>query len=236
YTDGYHRTSSEQNRNNSGKERLFGGRLLYETKFLATTKLGLTYYQSEYDKPFKYKSLYDFSGTKSSALGIDYDIVIKNMNFFGEWARSYNDIVGGISGVRLLFLNIADVVFLVRNYPKNFIMLHSYGFGEQSGSTQNEFGIYSGIRIKAGKLAIFNAYFDQYKFNYATFYNPVPTSGNDFMLYSEWNATRGFKLFTKYKNENKEDVTTITRSNGLEQDIIYKRNQVNYRLQFDYDF
>lgn len=235
YDDGYHRTLSEQNRNNSGREVLFGGRVLYETKFPATTKIGLTYYRSEYDKEFKYKNMFDFSGKTSNALGADYDIVIKNMNFFGEWARSYNDIVGGLSGVKILFFKTADVVFMVRNYPKNFIMLHSYGFGEQSGATQNEFGIYSGIRVKAGKLAVFNAYFDQFKFNYATFYNPVPTSGKDFMLYSEWNVTRNLKLFTKYKNETKEDVITITEPGGLESDIIYNRNQVNYRLQFDYD-
>ncbi|HWA07682.1 MAG TPA: helix-hairpin-helix domain-containing protein [Ignavibacteria bacterium] len=235
YEDGYHRTQSEIDRKNSGKERLYGGRLFYESKFLGTTKLGLTYYNSEFDKPFEYKGLYDFYGSKSNALGVDYDIVIKNVNVFGEWTRSYTDIVGGVTGVKFLFYKLADVVFMVRNYPKNFISLHSYGFGEQSGTSQNEFGIYSGIRFKIGKLAVINAYYDQYKFPYATFYNPVPTSGRDFMTYTQWNVTRNLTLFTKYKNEIKEDVTSVVNSYGLEEDRIYERGQTNYRLQFDYD-
>lgn len=235
YIDGYHRTQSEIDRKNAGKERLYGGRLFYESKFFGTTKIGLTYYNSEYDKPFEYKGLYDFYGTKSNALGVDYDIVIKNVNVFGEWARSYTDIVGGVTGVKFLFFKLADVIFMVRNYPKNFIMLHSYGFGEQSGTSQNEFGIYSGIKFKIGKLAIVNAYFDQYKFPYATFYNPVPTTGRDFMTYTQWNINRNLTVYTKYKNETKEDVTTIKNINGLDEDKIYDRGQQNYRLQFDYD-
>lgn len=235
YEDGYHRTQSEINRQNSGREKLLGGRFLYESKFFGTTKIGFTYYRSEYSKPFEYKGLYDFSGSKSNALGVDYDIVFKNMNIFGEWARSYTDIVGGVTGVRLLFFKQVDLIFMVRNYPKNFIMLHSYGFGEQSGTSQNEFGIYSGIRFKIGKLAIINAYFDQYKFPYATFYNPVPTSGKDFLLHTQWNINRNLTLFTKYKNETKEDVTKVKNQFGLEEEKIYNRNQANYRLQFDYD-
>lgn len=235
YEDGYHRTESEVNRGNSGQEKLIGGRLQYDTKTFGTTKLGLTYYRSEYNKPFKYKSLYDFSGTESNALGVDYDIVFKNLNFFGEWARSYTDVVGGLAGVKFLFFKQADVIFLVRNYPKNFIMLHSYGFGEQSGTSQNEFGIYSGIRFKVAKLVTVNAYFDQYKFPYATFFNPVPTSGNDFLLYAEWNLTRNLKLITRYKNESKEDVVDIVNQYGLEEERIYPREQTNYRIQLDYD-
>lgn len=235
YEDGYHRTRSELNRKNSSKERLIGGRLLYESKFFGTTKIGLTYYQSEYSKPFKYKGLYDFYGTRSNALGVDYDIVIKNINIFGEWARSYTDIVGGVTGVKILFFKLADVVFMVRNYPKNFIMLHTFGFGERSGVSQNEFGIYSGIRFKLGKLAVVNAYFDQYKFPYATFFNPVPTSGKDFLLHTQWNVARGFSIHTKYKNETKEDVIKVTNEYGLTEERIYGRNQTNYRLQFDYD-
>ncbi len=235
YEDGYHRTESEINRDDSGKEKLLGGRFLYETKTFGSTKIGLTYYKSEYSKPFKYKGIFDFSGTASNGLGVDYDIVFKNLNFFGEWARSYTDVVGGIAGLKILFLKQADLIFIVRNYPANFIMLHSYGFGEQSGISQNEFGIYSGIKFRIGKLAAINAYYDQYKFPYATFYNPVPTKGNDFLLYTEWNITRNFKLSTKYKNETKEETGVESNQYGLEEDKIFNRQQTNYRLQFDYD-
>ncbi len=235
YEDGYHRTESEIFRNNSGKEKLLGGRFLYETKTFGSTKIGLTYYKAEYSKPFKYKSIFEFSGKNSNGLGVDYDIVFKNLNFFGEWARSYTDVVGGLAGLKILFLKQADLIFIVRNYPANFIMLHSYGFGEQSGVSQNEFGIYSGIKFRIGKLAVIDAYYDQFKFPYATFYNPVPTKGNDFLLFTEWNVARNFKLSTKYKNEIKEQTALSTNQFGLDEDKIFDRRQTNYRLQFDYD-
>ncbi|MCX7878617.1 MAG: hypothetical protein N2510_08275, partial [Ignavibacteria bacterium] len=166
----------------------------------------------------------------------DYDMVLSgNVNLFGEWARSQSDKVGGISGVKMSFFRLADVLFMIRNYPANFNMLHSYGFGERSGVTQNEFGIYSGIRFRIPKLVTVNAYFDQYKFPYRTFFIPMPTRGNDFLLYTEWKVAKNLKAYTKYKHENKEDVTRTFDSNGLEVRKIYTRSQTNYRIQIDYE-
>lgn len=235
YYDGYHRTDSELNRDGTGKEKLFGGRIELITKIPGTAKFGLTYYQSTYSTSFKYKGLYTFSGNKSNALGFDYDILYRNINFFGEWARSYTNIVGGISGVRILSSGNADVVLAVRNYPKNFIMLHSYGFGEQGGSTQNEFGIYAGVKIKIPKLLTLNTYFDQYKFPYSTYEDPTPTIGNDFLLNAEWKFAGKLKLITKYKNENKEDVIKTLDQFGRDVKRIYTRSQSNYRAQVDYE-
>ncbi|MGH2574878.1 MAG: ComEA family DNA-binding protein, partial [Ignavibacteria bacterium] len=155
YYDGYHRTESEIRREKAAKEKLFGGRLSYE---LGSARLGFTYYKSYFSESFTYKSLnkgYDFSGSRTNAMSVDYDFVFQNMNFFGEWSRSYTGAIGGVSAARIIFSSKkfgTDVVFLVRNYPMNFIMLHSYGFGEQSGNTQNEFGIYSGIKFKVPGL------------------------------------------------------------------------------------
>jgi helix-hairpin-helix protein len=235
YYDGYHRTLSELKRKNSVKEKLYGGRLFYES---TSAKFGLTYYRSFFDRNFEVKDLYDFSGNKTNGLGGDYDIIYKNINLFGEWARSYNGSIGGLSGARALFFSekmSVDIIVLVRNYPKDFIMLHSYGFGEQRGLTQNEFGIYSGIKFKVPGFVTIDAYIDQYKFPYRTFYKPVPTKGRDFLFYTEWKLSHELSLYTRYKNENKENVITIPDEFGHGVDRIFARAQNNYRLQFDYD-
>ncbi len=236
YVDGYHRTQSEINRDNSSREKLFGGRIELVSKIIGTTKLGLTYYNSKFDTPFKFKSIYDFSGTTSEAAGFDYDFVYQNVNLFGEWARSKTGAIGGMSGAKFVFVNNVSFMFAVRNYPKDFVMLHSNGFGEQGGATQNEFGIYTGMKIKLGKFLILNAYFDQFKFPYETFLKPIPTSGNDLLVHSEWKVGKGLKLFTRFRSKSKEDITSVINEFGTESKEVYTRNQKNYRLQFDYDF
>jgi hypothetical protein len=235
YVDGYHRTQSEINRKDASKEKLFGGRLLFENPW---SKFGITYYKSNFDKSFKQDDVNDFSGDKSEALGFDYDIVIKNLNLFGEWARSYNKAIGGVSGLKILLFSksfVTDLAFLVRYYPADFMMIHSYGFGEKSDISKNEFGIYSGITIKVPGLVRLDAYYDQYKFPYKSYYVPVPAAGNDLLVYSEWKLSNTIKLFTKFKSENKEDVIDALDEYGKDIKKIYTRSQKNYRFQFDYD-
>ncbi|MCX7878972.1 MAG: helix-hairpin-helix domain-containing protein, partial [Ignavibacteria bacterium] len=67
YTDGYHRTESEINRKNSGKEIFYGGRLQFESQKFSSSKVGITYYRSKFSKPFKYKGVYEFYGDRSNA-------------------------------------------------------------------------------------------------------------------------------------------------------------------------
>jgi hypothetical protein len=235
YYDGYHRTNSELNKENTAKERLFGGRFFYERQ---SVKFGVTYYRSEFSKPFEKDRIYDFSGDRTNAIGADYDIIFKNMNLFGEWARSYTGAVGGISGARVLFFSeklVTDLVFAIRNYPKDFVMLHAFGFGEQSGVTQNEFGIYSGVKFKIPGLLTVDAYLDQYKFPYRTFFKPVPTEGRDLLIFAESKLSRELTLYAKYKNENKENVIKTNDEFGHQVERIFDRGQSNYRIQFDYD-
>jgi len=235
YYDGYHRTESEQAKEKTAKERLFGGRIIYEGQWV---KLGATYYQSRFSLPFERDKIYDFSGDRTNAIGADYDIIFKNMNLFGEWARSYTGAVGGISGARVLFFSeklVTDLVFAIRNYPKDFVMLHAFGFGEQSGVTQNEFGIYSGVKFKIPGLLTVDAYLDQYKFPYRTFFKPVPTEGRDLLIFAESKLSRELTLYAKYKNENKENVIKTNDEFGHQVERIFDRGQSNYRIQFDYD-
>lgn len=77
------------------------------------------------------------------------------------------------------------------------------------------------------KGLIINSYFDQYKFPYRTYFNSVPTSGNDFLANAEWKAAKGLLLNLKYKNENKEESRTTI--DGFDRTVkkIDNRNQLN---------
>jgi len=234
YYDGYHRTTSEIDRKNSAKEKLFGGRVTYEKDGL---KLGSTYWTSTFSKsiiPDSLKLLFNFSGTSANMFGLDYDFIFKNMNFYGEWARSQSSSIAGISALQITFFRLADVLLSYRNYPIDFAPVHSFGFGERNGNTYNERGFYAGITLRPFKGLYINSYFDQFKFPYRTYFDPVPTSGNDFLTNVEWRAAKGLVFNLKYKNENKEDTRTVTDEFGRDVKRIDTRNQLNARAGLIY--
>jgi Helix-hairpin-helix motif len=235
YFDGYHRTISEQNRKNSGMEQLIGGRAFADYGFL---RLGATYWTSKFSKPVlpdSSKQLYNFAGDKANMLSVDYDVVYKNFNLFGEFARSQASNVAGVSALQIALTKGASAIFLYRNYPENFAPVHSFGFGENNGNTQNENGVYAGLSLKPLKGLSVDTYFDQFKFPYRTYFNPVSTSGNDFLLNSEYKFSKNFLVYMKYRNKNKEETRTITDEYDRSVKKIDNRNQMNIRLGFDYD-
>ncbi|MFA7360467.1 MAG: helix-hairpin-helix domain-containing protein [Candidatus Kapaibacterium sp.] len=235
YFDGYHRTNSEQNRQSSSKEQLLGGRVFADYGFL---RLGATYWTSKFSKPFNSdskKQLYSFAGDKANMLSVDYDIIYKNFNLFGEFARSQSSNVAALTALQISAAKFADIIFLYRNYPENFSPVHSFGFGENNGNTYNENGFYAGLSLKPFRNFSVETYFDQFKFPYRTYYNPVPTTGNDFLLNAEYKVSKGFLLYMKYRNKNKEEPRTVKDEFSREVQKIDNRSQTNVRVGFDYD-
>lgn len=234
YFDGYHRTTSELQRSNSLKEKLFGGRITFENGGI---RLGGTYWTSRFSAPvirYEEKELYKFSGDKARILSADYDLLYRNMNFYGEWAVSKNNSIAGISSLQIAFLKTASLLFTYRNYPEDFAPLHSTGFGEKGGDTYNERGFYSGIKIRPLRGLEINGYFDQYSFPYRTFYSPVPASGNDFLMSAEWKAAKGLLIIVKYKKEIEDAPVTFIDESQRQLKKIIKRNQLNLRTGFIY--
>ena len=235
YFDGYHRTITEQNRQNSVRERLFGGRIFYDKNDI---RLGTTYWTSGFSKPLGTDStnrLFTFYGDKASMLSFDYDVSYKNANIYGEFAHSQTGSIAALSSLQLNFSNLAEIVFLYRNYPENFSPVHSFGFGENNGNTQNENGIYTGLTINALKNFVINIYYDQFKFPYRTYFNPVATQGNDFLANIDWKFDKNLLFNFKYRNRNKEESQTILDEFGRSVEKIVNRDQINLRIGFNYE-
>ena len=120
YYDGYHRTTSEINRENASKERLLGGRVFANYGFL---RLGTTYWTSKFSKPItpdSVKQLYNFSGNSANMISVDYDIIYKNFNMFGEFARSQSGSVAGMSALAVLIHEICRNDISVQKLSRRF--------------------------------------------------------------------------------------------------------------------
>jgi len=230
---GLHRTRNELDRHNTARETLFGARIAY--KHPDIIQLGLTYYNSVFDKDVVSNRLFQFTGSKNNMLSLDYDLYIKNTNVFGEWARSHTGAIGGVTGLLVNFGTMVDMVFVLRNYPKDFISLHGFGFGERNGDTQNEFGIYTGVKLRPARFLEISAYYDQFKFPWQTYFNPLPTSGNDALVQTDLALLQGLEVTLRYKNEMKEDVQSTIDDFGREVKRLTNRTQQNFRLSIGYD-
>lgn len=234
YFDGYHRTISERNRKNSAREQLLGGRVYYSKENI---RFGLTYWTSKFSKQIgadSTRQLYNFSGDRAGILSADYDFIYRNINLYGEFARSQSGSIAGIGALRFSIGKAASLVFLYRNYPEDFSPVHSFGFGEKNGNTQNESGFYSGVMFTPMRGLEINAYFDQFKFPYRSYSDPTAVSGNDFLTSINWSANKSLSINFRFKNENKEDSRTVKDEYGRDVKKTDDRNQTNLRITLEY--
>lgn len=238
--DGLHRTSNEIRKRKAASEKMIGGRIDYGLENLF--HIGIVHYQSQISNEFQPSSVYDISGDKFNYTAAAYNLLFNRFSFSGEF--SYNGIsVASINQIEILVSN--NFVFLssVRSYPRNFYSLHGYAFGERNGATQNEVGIYTGFKWRT-PVGLLNFYYDQFKFPYATFFNPIPTQGDEYLADFLTKPIKSIELRARYKYENKDQTEQIDNSKNIVKrlrqvfrgEIIYSiSNKIRLRGRFEYN-
>jgi len=224
--DGLHRTKTELEKRKTAEETVFGGRIDFVQEDLL--RVGVLHYRSEFDHPFQPSSVFDISGDKFNYTSAAYDLYIENINLFGE--AVYNGTsVASINNLQISISSSLQFVSSIRNYPANFINIHGFSFGERSGAAQNEFGIYNGLkwRLPFGNL---NLYYDQFKFPNASFDNPMPADGNEFLAELISKPFGKVETRVRYKKERKEMEYKINDEN-----LIAERNRENIRGEIIYE-
>jgi len=199
YVDGLHRTENEMAKKGSTSETVFGLAIDYHNNFINT---GVLFYNSTFANSFIPGSIYDINGKNFNYTSFFYDFFLKKINLFGELV--YDAVsVSSINGIKIQACK--ELIFLaaVRNYPGNFTSIHGFSFGEKSGAGKNEFGIYYGVRWNT-PAGLFNFYFDQFKFPYASYRMPLPGTGHEFLLDYKNKFYKNFESGLRFKYENKE--------------------------------
>ena len=238
--DGLHRTPIEINKRKTASEKMIGGRIDYQ--YGNILHLGAIYYQSKFSNEFQPNNVYDISGDNFSYSAASYSLIFNRFNFSGEF--SYNGIsVASINLFELLISNNFTFVTSIRSYPRNFNSLHGYAFGERNGATNNELGIYTGFRWRT-PIGLLNFYYDQFKFPYATYFNPNSTQGDEYLVDFLTKPIRKFELRARYKYENKDLTQLVENSKSIVKrlrqvfrgEIIYSiSNKIRLRGRFEYN-
>jgi len=233
-TSGQHRTESElENRQTLG-ETSGGGRVEYIKRNIT---IGSTVYYQEFDKPFttgnNVYQKYDFTGSQNLLVGVDYDFVYKNINVFGEVARSSSGGIGGIMGMLAALDPKLEFSLLLRSFDKDFHSFRGFVFAERPREPQNERGAYLGVKIKPNKKHLISAYFDQYYFPWYRYNTDFPSFGYDFLGQYTYTPDKKTEFYVRYRSESKlQNADSLETGQLINQQAWAQRNHI--RGQFTY--
>lgn len=201
--DGFHRTANEIEDENSINRFSGGSRIQYrKSSFNIAGNILYEKFDQFLQPQDQLYNLFRFSGQSLVNGSIDYSLKIKNINLFGEVAISQNGGRALMSGALITLNRKTDLAILFRDYGAKYQNLNSNSFGE-STTSNNEKGIYIGLRYALNNNWTINAYADQWSNPWIRFRTDAPSRGKEYLLKIDYSTRRAFNAYVQYKYENK---------------------------------
>ncbi|MBW8685385.1 ComEA family DNA-binding protein [Chitinophaga rhizophila] len=205
---GYHRTESEIAKRGTLSLFTTGGNITLEG---VQHKLGVNFIQhllsapvQKGEKPYQQ---FAFAGDRLAGVSADYEVTMKNVHLFGEWAMSNNGRVATINGVLMAAGRHVDIVLLYRNYNKGYHSLYADAWGEFYKPV-NEKGIYTALSVTIRSGLKMTAYADHFTFPWLQYRAAAPGRGSDVMFALTYTPDKQTECFIRYnrlvKQENSE--------------------------------
>jgi len=201
---GLHRTPTEILNKNNVLQQVSGLHIQYHLKDYT---FGLTAANTNYDHRFepgtKPYQKYNFRGDQLNNAGFDYSFPLKNAALAGELSFSSN---GGTAMTHSVIIPLdekLDICFLYRNFTKDYQASFNNPLAENNNGS-NEEGIYSAISFRPNRFFTFNAYIDMYRSPWLRDLVDAPSQGYDMLSELQYNPSKTFQAYLRYKHENKE--------------------------------
>lgn len=238
YTSGYYRTTSEQAKRNSLRERMIGIRMM--TIVFAGHELGMTFYHTGFSRTIMLQDGRRFMGNTYSLISVDHDFRFPALDIFGEWVLAQST-VGGIAGLRFRPSRSVRLAASFRSYPPEFVSLHGNGFGEGS-EMFNEQGLYFGADLALTRTLSISCYADRFTFLQSTSSSSFSITGHDLCLRVQSTRLHGFRFGFQYLRNTRISRDTPVTSGELflgrtpRLVKINARGDVEYHLSTNVDF
>ncbi|HRH68466.1 MAG TPA: helix-hairpin-helix domain-containing protein [Flavobacteriales bacterium] len=229
--DGFHRTYNELERKDALGESILGGHLRYRQRSFST---GLTVAHVEYDGVLQRSTApydqYDFSGRENTNVGMDWNLLYRNLTWFGEVAMSANGGMAMNTGVLVSLDKRVSMSLLYRDYGRDYHGLYSVAFAESS-KPWNERGLFTGLEIRPNRYWTINAYFDQFTFPWLRYLTNAPSSGFDWLAQVSWRPSRRVEFYARARHQDQAK-NTADDVEGI--DPLVRTTQTNYRVHASY--
>jgi len=201
---GLHNTQSTVVDKDQISELITGARL--EANF-NRFRLGATGYYTRFGQPIavgdQLYEYYNFSGNQNLNFGLDYSLIIKNANFFGEAGISKNGGKAFVNGVMLSPDRLFTVSVLHRYLEPDYHVIYAAALQEGS-SVKNEHGLYLGDELKFSRKWRFNSYVDLFSFPWLRYGVDAPSNGIEMLAQLNYRPTKRAEFYVRYRQENKE--------------------------------
>jgi len=202
-TSGYHRTSSETADEKSLNEQVTGG---YSELRLEKFRIGALFVVQHFglpmdagSSPYKARS---FSGTENFNLGLDYQLALPTVQFFGEAGLSKSLKPGFVQGLVWHAHPQISWALYYRYFDPGFHTFYGSSLSESTGN-RNESGLYTGFMLNPLPKVKLSCYVDIYRFPWLTYSTMAPGSGTDYMAQIDIAISRKFSFYLKGKYESK---------------------------------
>lgn len=229
---GFHRTFNEIEDKDAITQQQMGGHLAYKTRRL---KVGVTGIHSQLNSDFNPNvatySQFRNNDNQQTNLGLDYNWIYKNFNFFGEFSKSLDAGNAFVSGALITLDPKFSVAVLYRDYQRNFQPISSAGLGEAS-TNENEKGMYMGFIAKPVKKFTLSAYYDQFTFPWLKFGINAPSKGYQYLAQLTYKPSKKMEMYVRIRERDKLENTAVDLTEGI--DYLVHEKQTSYRYNFTY--
>jgi len=206
---GYHTTPAEIADKHTILQTIYGGNLAYKGRTLSVGLTAMNYQlDKEFNRSLNYYSQFEFSSTQNFNIGLDYNYIFRNFNFFGEEARSQNGGMAFLNGVLISLDPRLTLTVLHRNYQRNYQNMVSAGFAENS-TAQNEKGLYFGLIAKPSNTTTVTAYYDRFEFPWLKYQVDAPSHGNDYVFQFNYTPSKKVDMYFRIRERDKEKNASV---------------------------
>ncbi len=229
---GLHRTNSEIDRKHSLQETIAGANLRYQK---SSFNAGVSAVYMGYDKALIRDTLpynqFDFRGKSTMGLSADYSWTFRNFNFYGEVANStYSKAFANVHGVLIALDKSVSMSVVYRNYNRAYSTFYNAGFREGS-RTQNEKGLYTGLKAHLTRNFSVAAYLDAFAFPWMRYQSDAPSTGHEILIQPTYKPSRNLEIYVRFREQQKAKNSGVTDNTVTEIEDVVQRN---YRLNLSY--
>lgn len=227
---GFHRTTSEIAKKKNLTEIITGGNLRYQQRNLTLGIAGVFQgYDRAYTKTVKPYNQFDFRGESTTSLSADYSYVWRNINLFGEISRANNQLAA-LQGAIIALDPKASFSVLYRNYARGYQTFYNAGFSEGS-NTQNESGLYMGLKLKLSSAWSLHSYFDIFTFPWLKYQVDAPSEGHEFLFQPTYKPNKQLEIYGRFRQQMRQKNSRDSDGTVTSIEDVVQRN---YRVNFSY--
>ncbi|HNM68694.1 MAG TPA: helix-hairpin-helix domain-containing protein [Flavobacteriales bacterium] len=229
--DGYHRTYQEVSRKDAVQETILGGHLRYKRpRWSVGGTVAHVAYNHTLDRNLSVYNRFELEGQENTTMGVDWNVMYRNLTWFGEGARSANGGMAGTTGVLVALDKRLSLSMLYRDFGRDYQNAYSRVFAEGS-NPWNERGLYTGLEIRPTRAWSINAFMDQFRFPWLRYLTNAPSSGYDVFGQVSWKPDKKTEVYVRARHQAHE-----RNASGVETgtDPLVAQTQTNYRLNASY--